>query len=109
MDFSAYQKRLLTRLEDISAERARSKSARSVVELDQQAVGRLSRMDAIQQQSMALATERNRQSEERKIRAALKRMEEGEYGYCTECGEEIPPDRLKADPTMPRCLSCTLG
>ncbi len=83
-----------------------SKDARSTVELDQQSVGRLSRMDAMQQQAMNQATERTRQRDLNRIKAAMARMNDGEYGYCAECGEEIAMRRLKVDPMAERCINC---
>ena len=100
---------LLSRLTALDAEDAAGHDAQSTVELDQQAVGRLSRMDALQNQAMAQAQGRMRQAERQRIQAALKRLDEGDYGYCTDCGEEIEPKRLQADPTIPRCLDCTRG
>ncbi len=41
-----------------------------------------------------------------KIREALTRMEEGEYGYCTNCGEEIAEKRLIARPVALQCIDC---
>lgn len=82
---------------------------RSTVMLDQQSVGRLSRMDALQRQAMAQASRRRREAERQRIRAALGRIGSGEYGYCTDCGENIGPERLDADPATPRCLNCTRG
>jgi DnaK suppressor protein len=82
---------------------------RAPVELDQQAVGRLSRMDALQVQAMALETSRRRGVELRRIAAALARMDEGDYGYCLECGEEIAVRRLELDPAAPLCITCASG
>lgn len=79
---------------------------RKPVELDQQSVGRLSRMDAMQGQAMAKAQEGRRQQRLMLIEAALKRFDAGDYGYCTECDEEIPLGRLDVDPAVPRCVSC---
>jgi len=79
------------------------------VTLDQQSVGRLSRMDAMQQQAMAKATQARRGQMRRKINAALARMDEGEFGYCAECGEDIPAKRLQLDPTVPTCVNCARG
>jgi DnaK suppressor protein len=79
---------------------------RGPVELDQQSVGRLSRMDAMQQQAMAEAEARRRQAEIMRIDAALKRIGEGEYGWCLECGEAIAPRRLEIDPAASRCIGC---
>lgn len=62
-----------------------SSDSRSTVELDQSAVGRLSRMDALQGQQMALATDRRRALELKRIESALARLEDGDYGYCVRC------------------------
>jgi DnaK suppressor protein len=91
-------------LADISAAGAEE---RRPVELDQQSVGRLSRMDALQVQAMAHATESRRQVRAQRIKAALARLAAGEYGYCVECGDEIPTARLEIDPTTPRCVDCS--
>nr|WP_246455626.1 TraR/DksA C4-type zinc finger protein [Sulfitobacter aestuariivivens] len=93
----------------MEAEDAAGDAATKTVELDQQAVGRLSRMDALQNQAMAQAQVRRRQAERQKVRAALLRIEEGEYGFCTDCGEEIAAERRAADPAIARCLDCTRG
>lgn len=83
-----------------------SSEDRDTVTLDQQSVGRLSRMDAMQAQAMAKANERQRMTEIARIDAALRRLEEGEYGYCLNCGEEIAPKRLQADPAASVCINC---
>ena len=75
------------------------------VELDQTQQGRLSRMDAIQQQAMAAETQRRRQRDVHLLDAALKRLDEGEYGYCVNCGEAIGTERLALDPATPFCIS----
>ena len=79
---------------------------RKPVALDQSMVGRLSRMDALQNQAMALEAERRRGIEIRRIDAALARIEEGEYGYCGICGEEIERKRLQHDSTVTSCIVC---
>lgn len=42
----------------------------------------------------------------RQIEAALQRLEDGSYGICTECGTDIAPARLTAQPTATRCIRC---
>ena len=101
--------RLHARLKDLDAEDAAGQQGQKTVELDQQAVGRLSRMDALQYQAMAQAQARRRAVERQKIHAALKRIDEGEYGFCTDCGEDIEPKRLSADPATALCLDCLRG
>ena len=90
-------------LEEMSAAAA---PERRPVELDQQSVGRLSRMDALQVQAMAQAVDARRQGRLQRIAAALGRIEDGEYGYCADCGEEIPAKRLAIEPTVERCVAC---
>lgn len=105
-DMEAMRRRLEARraeLEDLSRI---SGEAREAVRLDQQSVGRLSRMNAIQQQEMALASERQRANELAAIHAALARIESGDYGLCVECEEAIEEKRLEANPAMGLCLSC---
>lgn len=101
--------RLETLRSELEAQIEHAGDSARPVELDQQSVGRLSRMDAIQQQSMAQAQERRRQGRLRAIDAALRRMEEGEYGYCEDCGEDIAAARLNHDPTAVRCIDCARG
>ena len=76
------------------------------VELDQTGAGRLSRMDELQAQAMAVATERRRQIELDRIDAALRRIASGDYGFCLRCGEDIGLERLEFDPTTPLCIAC---
>ena len=100
---------LETRLAEAEAAVTAGRDATGTVTLDQQSVGRLARMDAIQQQEMAKATEVRRQAEIRPIRAALDRVEDPEFGFCADCGEAIPLGRLRIDPTLPRCADCMRG
>ena len=101
--------RILARLAEIAAENALGEDSQSVVALDQQSVGRLSRMDALQAQAMAKAQQGLRDAEAARLRAALARMEDGEYGYCEDCGEAIALKRLLLNPAAPKCISCARG
>jgi len=78
----------------------------AIVELDQTKVGRLSRMDAMQAQAMAKASAQRRAEMLRRIEAALRRIDNDEYGFCDECGEPINPKRLEFDPTVTLCIGC---
>ncbi len=69
-------------------------------------IGRLSRMDAMQQQAMAQATARRTEIELQRIRTALGRLQSGDYGYCVKCEEEIAEGRLRADPSTLVCIDC---
>jgi DnaK suppressor protein len=76
------------------------------VELDQTTVGRLSRMEAIQAQAMAVATQQRRENQLQRVKAALRRVDEGEYGLCVRCEEPIHARRLEFDPTAALCMEC---
>ena len=105
-DMKGAKKRLEERRRELEAIVESSRESRKPVELDQSRVGRLSRMDALQDQAMALETERRREIELRRIDAALARVASGEYGDCLTCGEEIGPKRLDFDPATPVCIDC---
>lgn len=94
------------RLDALSEEDALGKAGQETVVLDQQAVGRLSRMDALQNQAMAKAGQARRDAEAVRLHSALSRIEDGEFGYCEECGDEIAEKRLDLDPAATRCISC---
>lgn len=83
-----------------------TEKARAPVALDQQSVGRLSRMDAMQQQEMASAQERARRRDLLRIEMAQRRLAEGEYGWCADCGEAIADKRLEIDPMAENCVRC---
>lgn len=97
---------LSARLAQLDEEDRISAEGRAPVTLQQDSVGRLSRMDAMQVQAMALAAERRRKLERARIDAALERLTDGEWGWCVACGEEIAEARLRHDPSVPRCVGC---
>ncbi|MHA1127757.1 MAG: TraR/DksA family transcriptional regulator [Alphaproteobacteria bacterium] len=101
-----YQSLLKNRLSALQFQDKTNADSRDTVVLDQTSVGRLSRMDAMQQQAMAKAIHQNRTTEIQAIKNALLRLEEGEYGYCENCGEDIPAKRLELTPTAVRCVNC---
>ncbi len=105
IDIEAVKARLIALRVDLLDTSATSAESREPVELDQSRVGRLSRMGALQDQAMALEAERRRSLELRRIDAALGRIDEGEFGCCVTCGEEIAPKRLELDPTTPVCIA----
>ena len=105
-DLQDFKKRLLKRKDELEAQSKASNTSRNPVDLDQSRVGRLSRIDALQVQAMQNALEGKREEELNRIQWALKRLDEGNYGECTQCGEEIPYPRLDFDPSLPICVQC---
>ena len=106
LDLDSYLARL--KEEELELQNASNRSAaeRAPVKLDQQSVGRLSRMDALQVQAMAKAEQERRQTRLRRVEMALGRIELGEFGACVQCGDDIKRKRLDADPTVPLCINC---
>ena len=102
----AHRARLLALGAELQALAQTTAEAAQTVELDQQRVGRLSRMDALQQQAMGKEAERRRKLERRRIATALERIESGDYGYCLRCDEAIAPARLSFDPAATLCIDC---
>lgn len=105
-DTDEIRRELLRRKAELENLSAISSGSRKAVELDQTSVGRVSRIDAIQQQALALATERNRERDLNRIASSLARLDEGTYGACIVCGEDISPKRLAFDPATPNCIDC---
>ena len=97
---------LLKRKDELHAAHVATADDRAAVELDQSKVGRLSRMDALQAQAMSQALDLRREAELRRIDAALERLDDGDYGYCVTCGDEIELGRLELDPSVSQCASC---
>jgi DnaK suppressor protein len=83
-----------------------SEDSAKPVELDQASVGRLSRMDAMRAQSMAVETKGRRENQILRIESALRRIVEGEYGFCLTCGDEMDIRRLEIDPSYTQCIKC---
>ncbi len=106
MDINNLQQMLLKQREMLTGIGSVANEAAATVELDQTRVGRLSRMDAMQAQAMSIATNQRRRQQLRRIEAALKRIEDDEYGDCLHCGESIAPSRLRIDPAATLCIGC---
>ena len=100
------QQQLLELKQELELASAMGAQARATVALDQQSIGRLSRMDAIQQQAIANAQETRRQHDLTRIDMALRLLAEGGYGCCAHCGEDIAPKRLQIDPLATLCIRC---
>jgi DnaK suppressor protein len=105
-EFANQLRKIISELMEIDAAASDNRAA---VVLDQTSVGRLSRMDAMQQQAMANATSQRRQSQIAQAKAALQRIEENEFGYCLECGEEIANKRIIHNPSVATCITCASG
>ena len=95
---------LLDKKKELLTLSKQTESERGVVRLDQPAVGRLSRMDAMRAQAMAIETENRRQIFIEKIDLALIRIKQKTYGLCASCDGHIEKKRLENDPAVTICF-----
>ena len=100
---------ILTELKDLEHSLNDLKGTSTVVELDQQLIGRLSRMDSIRDREMTKANLVRRSQRKSQLQEALKRLKEGDFGFCIDCGEEIDIRRLKINLVVQKCFSCMQG
>ncbi len=70
------------------------------------AIGRLSRLDAMQMQELAKEAQRRREDRVIALQDALERIDSGRFGQCTVCKQWIPLARLQAQPEASRCGKC---
>lgn len=102
----ALRRQLLATRQSVKDSLAANPDAAAVVELDQTRQGRVSRIDALQQQEMARASQASARRRLAAIDEALKRIDAGHYGDCEECGEPISEARLEARPEARQCIEC---
>ena len=108
MDFERldfFRKRLESLKIEIEKNMSANKSDSGVVKLDS-SIGRLSRMDALQNQQIALELKRRQENQLLRIKNAIKRMDKGQYGLCGRCKKPIEEDRLEVFPDTFTCINC---
>jgi DnaK suppressor protein len=69
-------------------------------------IGRISRMDAINNKTINESSFREKKQELKKLERALENSESDNFGICTKCGDEIPFGRLEYMPHTTRCVKC---
>ena len=97
---------IIDEIAELDRLRGQARDSRAPVELDQQSIGRLSRLDAMQQQAMNIANDARRQHRQVALSAALKRIDDGDFGYCHKCDDLIGAGRLAIDPASMLCIRC---
>ena len=91
-----------------------AKSKNDILELEDQvkpvspenAIGRISRMDAINNKSVIEASLRQSKDKLSKPERALSRVVEDSFGICVQCGDPIPVGRIMLMPHASRCVNC---
>jgi DnaK suppressor protein len=87
-------------------ERSVKLNGNGAVDLDQACVGRLSRIEALQNQSLTRGLKERERIQLEQVLDALCRLEQGTYGTCTACQTPIPFERLQVFPETRTCTPC---
>ena len=103
-----FRNKLETIADELGTDLNEGDEATAVVQLDT-AIGRLSRMDSMQSQQMALELQRRKQKQLQSVQNALKRIDQGTYGLCGLCQTPINNDRLDFQPDALLCVQCADG
>jgi DnaK suppressor protein len=104
-DLAHFQQKLESLVRELEETLATVDSADSSIEPDN-AIGRLTRMEAIQAQAMGQEGRRRLSGRLQRAQRAIERLEKGTYGTCTRCGTEIPRGRLEVMPESGLCVTC---
>jgi DnaK suppressor protein len=94
-----------TQLQQVVEEIARLEEATKPIS-PENAIGRISRMDAINNKTISEAALRENKDKQTKLSAALFRIDTAEFGKCFRCGSDIPIGRLKLLPYSMTCVRC---
>ena len=105
IELRAELQRQLVRLEQ--SMRVTEKAVK-IVELDQTAVGRLSRMDSLQNQSLSKGLREREVARLSQVREAISRIEKETFCLCIACGGESPYEMLFVFPEAPACGECQI-
>ena len=106
LDLGSIEERLRVELAEVLAALVDVADSAAIVALDQSAVGRVSRGDAMQQQAMAIGRQQRSDIRRRKLDAALNRVAAGSYGMCCECEVTLDQARLDSDLAVVFCMDC---
>lgn len=108
MNFYQIKKQLAQEIEKTLQEIELLKEASKPISPDN-AIGRLSRMEAINTKSVSEENLRQAELKVTKLKAAITRCDDQEYGICLQCEEEISEKRLKSIPEATLCIQCASG
>lgn len=102
----SYRKKLQKSLEDIQEYLGKTEESAEAVSPDK-SLGRLSRMEAMQDQQLILEARRRKKMQKVAVLSALQRIENGQFGTCVFCGKPIASERLEVAPESSTCVSCS--
>lgn len=96
---------IIAELDRIKTESKGSEKEREAISPDV-SIGRLSRLDSMQMQEVAKEAQRRREERIALLEVALDQLDEGTYGRCESCGDDIDFERLRITPEAIRCSAC---
>jgi DnaK suppressor protein len=99
--------RIHAEIEQLLLEMEAGKEGASPPEALDGTIGRLSRQDSLMRQEMAKDAQRRRTLRLHLLQQAAARMDDGTYGICLNCGEDIADERLLETPEAPLCSACS--
>jgi len=71
-----------------------------------EAIGRITRMDAINNKSVAEAALRSAVLKLNRLKDVFGKLQHSDFGICRKCGEQIPIQRILLVPQVPFCVHC---
>lgn len=95
-------------VESVAREIAELEEVTKPIPLDS-AIGRVSRMDAINNRSINEAALRTAREKQKKLAATLRNIDRSDFGVCVQCGSAIPQGRMLLKPHATRCVTCASG
>lgn len=101
-----YHKILQESLKEIEEYLKKTEESAEAVSPDK-SLGRLSRMEAIQDQQLILEARRRKKMQKIAVQSALQRIDNGQFGNCIFCGKPIAPERLEVAPESTTCVVCS--
>ena len=104
-DLSIFRQKLESMLLEIDDYLSKTKDSAAAVEPDK-GLGRLSRMEAMQDQQMVLELRRRKKRQLLEVKNAISRIEQNLFGKCVFCGKKISSDRLDVFPEVQTCVNC---
>ena len=104
-NLSIYKQKLESMLLEIGEYLSKTEESAAAVEPDK-GLGRLSRMEAMQDQQMVLELRRRKKRQLLEVKNAISRIEQNLFGKCVFCGKKISSDRLDVFPEVQTCVNC---
>ena len=100
-----FRPKIEARIAELNATLASTKEDTEAISPDK-SIGRLSRLDSMQMQQMAVGMQSRMREEIKQLKEALQRIDRGRYGSCDLCRQDIPLERLEFQLDATICVNC---